>query len=397
MDRDQGKLMTADGGASNRDGPLSGLRIVEMASIGPGPFAGMMLADHGAEVIRVDRPGPPSPYKDVLSRSRRSIVVDLKQPAAAETIRALVRRADGFIEGLRPGVMERLGLGPEVLLADNPKLVYGRVTGWGQDGPLAQAAGHDLNYIALSGALHAMGRADDKPPVPLNLIGDFGGGGMLLAFGMLSAILEVQRTGRGQVIDAAMTEGAALLASMFFAGATAMWQGPRGTNLLGGAAPFYDTYETADGGFIALGSIEAEFYAELLEKTGLADDPDFRAQMDRTTWPAAKAKLAQLFRTRTRAEWCALLEGGDVCFAPVLSMREAPEHPHNRARGAFVEAFGVVQPAPAPRYSESRLAAPTLHVKGADADALLQEAGFTAERIAALKESGVVGGPTPSG
>jgi alpha-methylacyl-CoA racemase len=383
--------MTA--GAETRRGPLSGVRIIEMAGIGPGPFAGMMLADHGAEVIRVDRPGAPPKLKDPLTRSRRSIVVDLKQPAGVEVVRALARGADGLIEGLRPGVMERLGLGPDLLLADNPRLVYGRITGWGQEGPLAQAAGHDLNYIALSGSLHPMGRADEKPPVPLNLVGDFGGGGMLLAFGMVSAILAARTTGRGQVIDAAMVDGAALLAAMFYATGAAQLQGPRGSNMLGGAAPFYDTYETADGGFIAVGSIEPQFYALLLEKTGLAADPDFGGQMDRNAWPSAKAKLTALFKTRTRAEWCALMEGTDICFAPVLSMQEAPRHPHNAARETFVEAFGVLQPAPAPRYSATPVGTPTLQDKGADTDALLREAGFDADRVEALRKAGAVDGP----
>lgn len=377
-------------------GPLQGLRVVELAGIGPGPFAGMMLADHGAEVIRIERPGPAATFpQDVLHRSRRSIVVDLKRPEGVEVALRLSRTADGFIEGLRPGVAERLGVGPEVLLQANPRLVYGRVTGWGQDGPLAHAAGHDLNYIALSGALYALGRADEKPPVPLNLIGDFGGGGMLLAFGMLSAILAARTTGRGQVVDAAMTDGAALLMSMFFnPGDLAGAQAPRGGNLLGGAAPFYDTYETADGGFVAVAAIEPQFYAELLQLTGLAGDPDFRDQTDRAAWPAAKAKLAAMFMTRTRAQWCALLEGGDACFAPVLSIQEAPAHPHNRARGTFIEAFGLVQPAPAPRYSESQTRWPTLPEAGADTDAVLRDAGYGPAEIAALRRAGVVQGPT---
>ena len=379
--------------ASKAAAPLIGLRIVEMAGIGPGPFAGMMLADHGAEVIRVERPGPPSPYRDPLNRSRRSIVVDLKRPEGTAVVRALAGKADGLIEGLRPGVMERLGLGPDRLLAENGKLVYGRVTGWGQDGPLAQAAGHDLNYLALSGALHPMGRPDGKPPVPLNLIGDFGGGGMLLAFGMLSAILVARSTGRGQIVDAAMTEGAALLSTMFYAGGTRQWDGPRGTNMLGGAAPFYDTYPTADGGFISIACVEPQFFALLLDALELTDDPDFAAQMDRSRWPAAKAKLTALFAKRTRAQWCALMEGTDVCFAPVLSMAEAADYPHNAARRAFVDACGLVQPAPAPRYSLSSTVAPTLPEKGADSRALLAEAGFDEAHIRSLWNDGIVSGP----
>ena len=385
-------------------GPLAGLRIVELAGIGPGPFAGMMLADHGAEVIRVERPGLPprygAGYRDVLTRSRRSITIDLKQPEGVEAVHAITRGADGFIEGLRPGVTERLGLGPEVLCAETPKLVYGRVTGWGQDGPLAQAAGHDIDYIALSGALHAMDRADRKPDPPLNLVGDFGGGGMLLAFGMLSAILAARATGRGQVVDAAMTDGAALLMSMYFSeGEIGHWQGPRGENLLGGAAPFYDTYETADGAFIAVGAIEPQFWALLLQALGLAGDPDCTAQLDRAAWPAAKSKVAAAFKTRTRAQWCERLEGTDACFAPVLSMQEAIQHPHNRARGTFVEGSGVegrslIQPAPAPRYSESTTRPPFLPETGADTDAVLQDAGFTPAQIAELRHAGVVAGPS---
>jgi alpha-methylacyl-CoA racemase len=374
--------------------PLHGLRIIEMAGIGPGPFAGMMLADHGAEVIRVERADAPWRFNNVLHRSRRSITVNLKRPEGVAIVAKLCCQADGLIEGLRPGVMERLGLGPDKLRAANPRLVYGRVTGWGQDGPLAQTAGHDLSYIALSGALDLMGRAGERPPVPLNLIGDFGGGGMLLAFGMLSAIFAARNTGNGQVVDAAMTEGAALLMSMFYGeGQTPEWPGQRGTNMLGGAAPFYDIYETADGGFIALSCIEPKFYAEMLQKTGLTDDPDFQDQMNRAFWPAAKVKLTTLFKNRTRDEWCAVLEGTDACFAPVLSIKEAPAHPHNQARGSFVEAFGRVQPAPAPRYSTSHTIRPVLPAAGADTDAVLTEAGYGPQEIAALRKAGVVSGP----
>ena len=374
-------------------GPLAGLRIVEFASIGPGPFAGMMFADHGAEVIRIERPGPKSSLREVLHRSRRSVVVDLKRPEGIEVAKALTRRADGVIEGLRPGVMERLGLGPAALLAENPRLVYGRMTGWGQHGPLAQTAGHDLNYIALSGALHGMGRAGAPPPPPLNLVGDFGGGGMMLGFGMLAAMYAAKASGRGQVVDAAITDGSAVLMAMFFSsGGTMDWTGPRGTNPLGGAAPFYDSYETADGLAVALAAIEPQFFQAFLHRVGLDDDADVAAQMDEARWPAAKAKLTALFKTRTRDEWCALLDGVDACFAPVLSVAEAPGHPHNVARSTYIEAFGITQPAPAPRYSESFTVAPTLVPSGADTDALLAEAGFTPARIAQLRANAVVAG-----
>ncbi len=333
-------------------GPLSGLRIIELAGIGPGPFAAMMLADHGAEVIRVDRPGARIDARDPLLRSRRLIGVDLKSPEGKARVRDLVKSADGLIEGFRPGVTERLGLGPDVLLEDNPRLVYGRMTGWGQTGPYAAAAGHDINYIALAGALHAYGRAGEKPTPPINMVGDFGGGGMMLAFGMVSALLHAQKTGQGQVIDAAMTDGAATLMSMIWGfRANGIWSDNRGTNMLDTGAHFYDTYETGDGKWISIGSIEPQFYAELRRLAGLAADKDFDAQMDRSAWGPLKAKLTALFLTRTRDEWCALMEMTDVCFAPVLSMAEAPSHPHNAARGTFIEVGGVVQPAPAPRYS----------------------------------------------
>lgn len=373
-------------------GPLEGLRIIEMAGIGPGPFAGMMLADHGAEVIRVDRPGP-QPPEPVLGRNRRSIVVNLKSPEGIAIVRDLVRTADGFFEGLRPGVMERLGLGPDVLLADNPRLVYGRMTGWGQTGPYAPAAGHDINYIALAGALHAYGRAGEKPTPPINMVGDFGGGGMMLAFGMVSAILAARTTGRGQVIDCAMTEGAAVLMGMIwgFRG-LGVWRDERGVNLLDTGAHFYDTYECADGKFIAIGSIEPQFYAELRRLTGLDSDPEFDAQMDQARWPALKAKLAALFRTQPRDHWCRLMEMTDVCFAPVLSMAEAPDHPHNRARQAFAEVGGMVQPMPAPRYSATATASPVPAPKpGADTDALLAGLGYGADRIAELRSAGAIG------
>jgi alpha-methylacyl-CoA racemase len=373
-------------------GPLQGLRIIEMAGIGPGPFCGMMLADHGAEVIRVDRPGRQAP-EPVLGRGRRSIVVDLKAPAGIELVRDLAKSADGFFEGLRPGVMERLGLGPDVLLDDNPRLVYGRMTGWGQTGPYAQAAGHDINYIALAGALHGYGRAGGKPTPPINMVGDFGGGGMMLAFGMVAAMLSARATGKGQVIDCAMTEGAAVLSGMIwgFRG-LGVWKDARGVNMLDTGAHFYDAYECADGGFISIGSIEPQFYAELRRLTGLDADPAFDAQMDAAQWPALKDRLAALFRTEPRDHWCRLMEMTDVCFAPVLSMAEAPGHPHNVARGAFAEVGGMVQPMPAPRYSLTATAPPApAPAAGADTAALLAEFGYDDARVAALRASGALG------
>ena len=374
-------------------GPLSGIRIVEFAGIGPGPFAAMMLADHGAEVVRIDRPGARLDPRDPLLRNRRSIALDLKSGEGVAAARALCRGGDGLIEGFRPGVMERLGLGPDTLLGDNPRLVYGRMTGWGQTGPWAQAAGHDINYIALSGVLHTIGRAGERPVPPVNYVGDFGGGAMMLAFGMASALLGVARGAPGQVIDAAMTDGSALLAAMswYFLAAGINRDSP-GSNMLDGAAHFYDTYACADGKWIAIGAIEPQFYALLLDRAGLASDPDFAAQHDRAAWPALKAKLAAVFAARTRDEWCALMDASDVCFAPVLAMGEAPAHPHNAARETFIELGGAVQPAPAPRYSatpnDPPRAAPAC---GADGDALLGEAGYDAAAIAALRESGTLG------
>ncbi len=333
-------------------GALSGIRIIELAGIGPAPFAGMMLADHGAEVIRIDRPGSRPDARDPLLRSRTFLAHDLKSEEGRAAVLALLADADGLIEGFRPGVLERLGLAPETLLAANPKLVIGRMTGWGQTGPWAQAAGHDINYIALAGALHAFGRAGEQPTPPINMVGDFGGGGMLLAFGMVAALLHARGTGQGQVIDCAMTDGAALLMSMIWGfRAHGMWSEERGTNLLDTGAPMYDTYETADGKWLAVGALEPQFYAELRRRTGLDSDPEFDAQMDRARWPALKAKVAALLRTRSREEWCAIFDGSDACVAPVLSMGEAPAHPHNAARGTFIEVNGVMQPAPAPRFS----------------------------------------------
>ncbi len=373
-------------------GPLSGLKIIELAGIGPGPFCGMMLSDMGAEVIRVDRKSSRSGRSnDVLARNRHSIAVDLKSPEGVETVLRLVESADALFEGFRPGVTERLGLGPEDCMARNPKLVYGRMTGWGQDGPLSQAAGHDINYIALTGALHAIGRAGESPVPPLNLVGDFGGGGMLLAFGMVCALLEAQKSGKGQVVDAAMTDGASTLMAMFFTmGAAGAFTDQRGTNLLDGGAHFYDTYETSDSKHVCIGSIEPQFYALLVEKAGL--DPDtFAPQMDASKWPELKATLASVFKTKTRDEWCEIMEGTDVCFAPVLSVFEAPDHPHNKARETFVEIDGVVQPAPSPRFSRT---APEIRhgarAAGEDSKAVLEAAGFSSDEISSLESAGVI-------
>jgi len=335
-----------------RQGPLTGLKIVEFAGIGPGPFCGMLLSDLGADVVRIDRIGARGGAKtDVTARGRRSVALDLKDPAAVETALSLMDRADAVFEGFRPGVMERLGLGPDVALKRNPKLVYGRMTGWGQFGPYAQAAGHDINYISIVGALHAIGTAE-KPVPPLNLVGDFGGGALYLAFGLMAGVIHARASGQGQVIDCAMTDGAASLMAMFYGmSAAGGWSDQRKSNLLDGGAQFYDTYECACGRWISLGSIEPQFYALLLEKAGLADDPAFKAQMDRAAWPDLKGKLAAVIKAKSRDEWCAIMDATDVCFAPVMSLAEAPSHPHNAARKTFVEVEGVMQPAPAPRFS----------------------------------------------
>lgn len=374
-------------------GPLTGIRIIEFAGLGPGPFAGMMLADHGAEVIRIDRPGASSDPRDALARNRRSIALDMKQPEGLAIARALCANADAIIEGYRPGVMEKLGLGPDVLLADNPNLVYGRMTGWGQHGPYADAAGHDINYIALSGVLHTIGPKGEKPTVPMNYVGDFGGGGMMLAFGMVSALLAVKAgTAKGQVIDCAMTDGSALIAAMIWSfHAMGRHADVAGVNILDGGAPFYDSYTCKDGKFIALGSIEQQFYALMREKVGVADDPTFDAQWDSARWPELKSKLAAIIAQKTRDEWCAIMEMTDVCFAPILSLTEAPQHPHNVARQTFVEVGGAIQPAPAPRYSSTvadtpRAATPV----GSDSDGLLAELGYEAEQIAALRATGAI-------
>ena len=381
-------------------GPLSGVRVVEMVGIGPCPFAAMMLADMGAEVIRIDRkgvPGEDNPYPvlgtrhDVMARGRRSLALDLKKAAGRQAALRLIGQADAVIEGFRPGVMERLGLGPELCLERNQKLVYGRVTGWGQTGPLAQAAGHDINYVALSGMLHAMGRADAPPSPPLNLVGDFGGGGMMLAFGVVCAVLAARQSGQGQVVDSAMTDGAALLGSMMYGlRASNSWRDTREANLLDGGAPFYDTYACADGKFIALGAIEPQFFAKLLSLAGIVDS-GFTGRWNKADWPGLKERFAALFATRTREEWCRLLEGSDVCFAPVLDMGEAPRHPHNAARRTFIDIDGVTQPAPAPRFSRTAPATPMApSPPGQDSEAILADWGFTAESIEALKAGEVI-------
>ncbi len=342
-------------------GPLTGYRILEIAGIGPGPFAAMLLADMGAEVIRVDRaqsvrgPAPDKPAGDLMLRGRRNIALDLKNPDGVETLLQLVEKADAIIEGFRPGVMERLGVGPDVCLARNPRLVFGRMTGWGQEGMYAQAAGHDINYIALAGSLAHFGRKGEAPVPPLNMVGDFGGGGMFLAYGVVCALLEAQKSGKGQVVDTAMVDGAAVLMTMFwsFKSMGIFNENAPGTNLLDTGAHFYDVFECKDGRYVSLGSIEPQFYAELMELTGLKGDPDFARQMDQSMWPGLKERLREVFRGKTRDEWCAIMEATDVCFAPVLTMSEAAAHPHNAERRTFVEANGHMQPAPAPRFSRT--------------------------------------------
>ncbi len=376
-------------------GPLKGLRVIELAGIGPGPFCAMLLADMGADVVRVDRTeaselGVPMDKRyDVNGRNRRSVALDLKSAAGRDAVKRLVAGADVLIEGFRPGVAERLGLGPADCHAINPRLVYGRMTGFGQSGPLAQAAGHDLNYIALTGALHAIGPTGGKPVPPLNLVGDYGGGALYLAMGLLAALHERQGSGRGQVVDAAMVDGAASLASIFYGmTASGRWNDQRGNNLLDGGAPFYDTYETADGKYVSIGAIEPKFFAEMAERIGL-DRRFVKGQYDRTLWPEMRAEMQRLLRGRTRDAWSALLEGSDACFAPVLSIEEAPRHAHAQARRAFVEVDGVVQPGPAPRFDRSTpeavRAAPAT---GAHTDEVLAEAGFSADEIAALFAAG---------
>jgi len=377
-------------------GPLSGFKIIELAGIGPGPFCGMMLADMGAEVIRVERfsaaaDSAATAPKDILARNRRSIAVDLKSPAGIETVMRLIEGADALFEGFRPGVTERLGLGPDQCLERNERLVYGRMTGWGQDGPMAQAAGHDINYIGLAGALHAMGRAGEKPVPPLNLVGDFGGGGMLLAYGLVCALLEVSKSGKGQVVDAAMIDGTSALMAMFYSmSASGRFHLERGTNLLDGGAHFYDTYRTKDDEHICIGSIEPQFYALLIEKAGL-DAEKFAPQMDESQWPELKAELTNVFLTKTRAQWCELMEGTDVCFAPVLNLQEAAEHPHSKARNSYLQVDGVLQHAPAPRFSRTKAGeVKGARVPGEDSRAVLQEFGFSDAEVGQLEGNQVI-------
>jgi alpha-methylacyl-CoA racemase len=378
-------------------GPLAGMTVVEIAGIGPGPFCAMMLADMGAEVIRVDRAenvsggDPANPPADLNNRGRRSIGVDLKNPDGVAVVLDLVEQADALIEGFRPGVAERLGIGPDDCLARNPGLVYGRMTGWGQDGPLAGAAGHDINYIALAGALDPIGRRGEAPVPPLNLVGDYGGGGMLLAFGVVCGVLEARRSGQGQVVDSAMVDGAAVLMTMTHAlRAMGVWNDERGTNLLDTGAHFYNVYETADGKYVSIGSIEPQFYAELLRLTGLEGE-ELPWQHDRQEWPALKERLAAIFKTKTRDEWRELMEGTDVCFAPVLSIPEAIEHPHNVDRSTFVEVAGIRQPGPAPRFSRTapEISSPPPHA-GQHTDEVLAAAGFDPDRVAKLREAGAI-------
>jgi alpha-methylacyl-CoA racemase len=376
-------------------GPLTGLRVVEMVGLGPGPFCGMLLADMGAEVLRVDRVDAAravdrsKPATSAMDRGKGAVAVDLKHPEGVETLLRLIEQADAFFEVFRPGVAERLGIGPDTCLARNPRLVYGRLTGWGQDGPLAHAAGHDIDYIALAGALEPLGRAGEKPTPPINVLGDFAGGGMLLAFGIACAAFETARSGAGQVIYAAMVDGAALMLTPFYAARSSGFWGERGTNFLDTGAPFYDVYETADGKYVAIGAVEPQFYAELMKRLGLDFDP--AKQYDKASWAEEKERLAAVFRTKTRDEWCELLEGADACFAPVLTPLEAPEHPHNRVRRTFLELAGAPQPAPAPRFSRTPAAVPdpAMHA-GDDTERVLGRWGLGAGDVARLRDAGAV-------
>ena len=376
-------------------GPLSGVKVIELQGIGPGPFCGMMLADMGAEIIRIDRAGSvgqDANATDILARGRKSIGVDLKNADGVETVLRLIETADVLIEGFRPGVTERLGLGPDECLARNPRLIYGRMTGWGQTGSMALVAGHDINYISLSGTLHAIGEKNRNPVPPLNLVGDFGGGGMLLAFGVAAALFETSKSGRGQVIDAAMTDGSALLMNAVFGIMnTGRWSADRGTNLLDGGAHFYGTYATSDGKHVSIGSIEPQFYALLLEKTGLNTDADLPKQMSRADWPGIRAKLEGIFASKTRDEWDEIMLGTDICYAPVLDFEEAMAHPHNQTRETFKENAGVKQAAPAPRFSRTAPQLPDVAVApGANTEEILLNLGLSAAEVDSLKVSGAV-------
>jgi alpha-methylacyl-CoA racemase len=373
-------------------GPLKGVKIIEMSGIGPGPFCAMMLADMGADIIRVDRKGSVGMGKaDLCYRGRKAIAVDLKNPQGVELVLKLVEKADGFQEGFRPGVMEKLGLGPDICLKRNPKLIYGRMTGWGQEGPLAMAAGHDINYISLSGALHAIGNKGGKPVPPLNLLGDYGSGGMLLAFGMACGLFEAQKSGKGQVIDAAIVDGAAVLMAQIYAmKAVGIWTEQRGSNMLDSGSHFYDVYETADKKYISLGPLEPQFYALLLKLAGI-EDPEFQHQHDQSKWPLLKEKISAVIKTKTRDQWCALMYGSDACFAPVLSMEEAPEDPHNKFRKIFVDVDGLTHPAPAPRFSRTQpeIQGPPPAV-GEYELSILSNWGFSDEEVDSLLDCGII-------
>jgi alpha-methylacyl-CoA racemase len=377
-------------------GPLDGVRVIEIASLAPAPFGCMVLADLGADVLRVDRRdrsgGQALPPVDPLCRSRRSIRLNLKDPAGVDVLLRLTDGADVLVEAFRPGVAERLGFGPDVCAARNPRLIYARMTGWGQDGPLAETAGHDIDYIAVSGSLDPIGRAGERPLPPLNLVGDFGGGGMLLAVGVLAALLERERSGLGQVVDAAMVDGSALLASFLYGlRAAGAWQDERGTNVLDGGAPFYDTYATADGRYLAVGALEPKFFGELLARLGI-DETSLPAQYDRSGWPELRTRLTEVFAGRTQAEWVEVFTGSDACVAPVVSPRDAPGHPHNAARKTFTDVDGVTQPAPAPRFSRTACDPPSPPPRaGADTDDVLAGLGISAADIASLRDRGVVG------
>jgi len=384
----------------SKPGPLSGVKVVEIAGLGPAPMCGMILADMGADVVLVERKGSnpnaasfnQNGKQAFFKRGKRSIVLDLKKPEAVTAVLALVEQSDLLIEGFRPGVMERLGLGPDVCLGQNPALVYGRMTGWGQTGPLSQAAGHDINFIGVGGALYYSGMPDQPPYAPATVVGDVGGGAMMLALGLVCAMFHARSNGEGQVVDAAITDGTAYLSTLlaFLRASDMLPDGPRGGDFLTAGAPWSNVYETSDGHYVTIGSLEPAFYAQLVELCGVADDPDFADQWDKSLWPAAKNKLTALFKSRTRADWCDLLEGTDVCFGPVLNLAEAAEHPHNVARGAFVEIDGFLQPSPAPKFSKTTISAGKVGGFGADTEMVLAEAGYSDAKIQQLREAGAI-------